>query len=132
MFKRVCCRKTLFIWDICKQVLWKTVKTQMKCCKSGISLSSTLLVKTYCTILFGNYNLWPWEIYKLHNRKFSQIIFNHSKIWKLLPKLAHYCSEKKSRNMRFSTWYAWPAKPQISLCIRAVWSEPLLVARIFY
>ena len=29
-------------------------------------------------------------------------------------------------------WYVRPAKPQISLCIRAVWSEPLLVAWIFY
>ena len=35
--------------------------------------------------------------------------------------------------MRFPTmWYARPAKPQISLRIRAVWSEPLLVAWIFY
>ena len=38
-----------------------------------------------------------------------------------------------SRDMRFPTvWYVRPAKPQISLCIRAVWSEPLLVAGIFY
>ena len=30
--------------------------------------------------------------------------------------------------MRFPTmWYVRTAKPQISLCIRAVWSEPLLV-----
>ena len=29
-------------------------------------------------------------------------------------------------------WYVRPAKPQISLRIRAVWSEPLLVAWIFY
>ena len=35
--------------------------------------------------------------------------------------------------MRFPTmWYVRPAKPQISLRIRAVWSEPLLVAWIFY
>ena len=35
--------------------------------------------------------------------------------------------------MRFPTiWYVWPAKPQISLRICAVWSEPLLVARISY
>ena len=35
--------------------------------------------------------------------------------------------------MRFSTmWYVRPAKPQISLRIRAVWSEPLLVTWIFY
>ena len=34
-----------------------------------------------------------------------------------------------SRDMRFPTmWYVRPAKPQISLRIRAVWSEPLLVA----
>ena len=38
-----------------------------------------------------------------------------------------------SRNMRFPTmWYVWPAKAQTSLCISAVWSEPLLVACIFY
>ena len=38
-----------------------------------------------------------------------------------------------SREMRFPTmWYVRPAKPQISLCIRAVWSEPLLVAWTFY
>ena len=35
--------------------------------------------------------------------------------------------------MGFPTmWYVRPAKPQISLRIRAVWSEPLLVAWIFY
>ena len=37
-----------------------------------------------------------------------------------------------SRDRRFLTmWYVWPAKPQISLHIRTVWSEPLLVAWIF-
>ena len=36
-----------------------------------------------------------------------------------------------SRDMRFpTTWYVPPAKPQISLRIRAVWSEPFLVAWI--
>ena len=35
--------------------------------------------------------------------------------------------------MRFPTmWYVRPAKAQTSLHIRAVWSEPLLVAWIFY
>ena len=38
-----------------------------------------------------------------------------------------------SQCMRFPTmWYVRPAKPQISLRIGAVWSEPLLVAWIFY
>ena len=33
-----------------------------------------------------------------------------------------------SPRMRFPTmWYVRPSKPQISLRIRAVWSEPLLV-----
>ena len=37
--------------------------------------------------------------------------------------------QEMSQCMRFPTmWYVWPAKPQISLHIRAVWSEPLLVA----
>ena len=35
--------------------------------------------------------------------------------------------------MRFPTmWYVRSAKPQISLRMRAVWSEPLLVAWVFY
>ena len=35
--------------------------------------------------------------------------------------------------LRFPTmWYMWPAKAQTSLCICAVWSEPLLVIWIFY
>ena len=38
-----------------------------------------------------------------------------------------------SHDMRFPTmWYVPPAKLQISLRICAVWSEPLLVAWIFY
>ena len=41
--------------------------------------------------------------------------------------------KKISRIMRFPTIKNMrPAKPQISLRIRAVWSEPLLVAWIFY
>ena len=37
-----------------------------------------------------------------------------------------------SHDMRFPTmWYVWPAKAQTSMRIRAVWSEPLLVAWIF-
>ena len=42
-------------------------------------------------------------------------------------------NNKMSRGMRFPTmWYVQLAKPQISLRIRAVWSEPLLGARISY
>ena len=38
-----------------------------------------------------------------------------------------------SQCTRFPTmWYVRPAKPRTSLRIRAVWSEPLLVAWLFY
>ena len=38
-----------------------------------------------------------------------------------------------SSDIRFSTlWHVWPAKAQTSLRICTVWSEPLLVAWIFY
>ena len=38
-----------------------------------------------------------------------------------------------SKCMRFPTmWYVRQANPQISLRVRAVWSEPLLVAWVFY
>ena len=44
-----------------------------------------------------------------------------------------HTNSKMSRGMGFLTvWYVRPAEPQISLRIRAVWSEPLLVAWIFY
>ena len=42
-------------------------------------------------------------------------------------------SYKISQCMRFPTmWYVRPANAQTSLRIRAVWSEPLLVAWLFY
>ena len=45
----------------------------------------------------------------------------------------HSVNNQLSQCMRFPTmWYVRPAKPQTSLRIRAVWSEPLLVAWIFY
>ena len=45
----------------------------------------------------------------------------------------HRRAYEMSSDMRFPTnWYVRPAKTQISLRIHAVWSEPLLVAWIFY
>ena len=48
--------------------------------------------------------------------------------------LSYHCTTMyMSQCMRFPTmWYVRPAKPQISLRIRAVWPEPLLVAWLFY
>ena len=47
-----------------------------------------------------------------------------------LHEIAILFSHHMSRDMRF--WYVRQAKPQISLRIRAVLSEPLLVAWVFY
>ena len=45
----------------------------------------------------------------------------------------HALISHMSQSMRFPTMlYVRPAKPQISLRIHAVWSEPLLVAWVFY
>ena len=53
--------------------------------------------------------------------------------YKILNIHLHDVRYKMSQCMRFPTmWYVRPAKPQISLRRRAVWSEPVLVAWIFY
>ena len=53
--------------------------------------------------------------------------------WIFYPTLTLTINSYMSLDMRFLTmWYVLPATPQISLRIRAVWSEPLLVALIFY
>ena len=78
-----------------------------------------------------------YEQFKFH----AQLIW----AWKELITWAHvltlrqylYCGfiqiPKLSQCMRFPTmWYVRPAKPQISLRIHTVWSEPLLVAWVFY
>ena len=44
-----------------------------------------------------------------------------------------FCHVYLSNNLKFPTmWYVLPAKAWTSLRIRAVWSEPLIVAWIFY
>ena len=61
--------------------------------------------------------------------------FYLSKILSLgvLPVSHRYQKQEMSNCMRFPTmWYVRSAKPQISLRICAVWSEPLLVVWVFY
>ena len=72
--------------------------------------------------------------YKKHNLTF---LMHFASALKVIIIACHMCSragkEHKSHDMRFPTmWYVRPAKAQTSLRIRAVWSEPLLVAWIFY
>ena len=57
-------------------------------------------------------------------------------VWYLIVSILNLCILlyfDKSRGVRFLTmWCVRPAKAQTSLHIHAVWSEPLLVAYIFY
>ena len=77
-------------------------------------LNSRCWVQAY--ISSKNESMYPSGVWTLPQRDFTHI---HIIIM--------------SRDMRFPTmWYVRPAKPQISLRIRAVCSEPLLSAWIFY
>ena len=58
---------------------------------------------------------------------------HHFTLWGILKLKIYQLLIQIFRDMRFPTmWYMGPAKAQTSLRIRAVWSEPFLVAWIFY
>ena len=76
-----------------------------------------------------------WGIQKLcaiHTEQAScGTVYNTGLFYEL--DLSHVQLENLTPGMRFPTmWYVQPAKPQISLGICTVWSEPLQVAWIFY
>ena len=76
--------------------------------------------------------------FALSTSAFRQLCMNHTYRWKtslslIYSKKCEHATRYISRDVRFPTmWYVRPANAQTSLCIRAIWSEPLLVARIFY
>ena len=91
-------------------------------------------------ILFHIYIDINW---RMNRNMSSHVIFYFKQIWQkeILPPKQSWSIIWSARNspekalynmsqcMRFPTmWYVRPAKPQISLRIRAVWSEALLVA----
>ena len=81
----------------------------------------------------GSVHQFPEMVY--HGIQQGKCLYNNPSFWfKHLYLHFHLHSNiQMSRDMIFPTmWYVRPAKPQISLRIRAVWSEPLLVAWIFY
>ena len=70
-----------------------------------------------------NHLIWVYTTYRIMTKK--QIV---SLFYTILKHISYL-----SRHMIFPTmWYVGPAKPQISLCICAAWSEPLHVAWAFY
>ena len=81
-----------------------------------IFMSSFTFMLSWVEQKISFYNLWDWCHFKINCH-----LYNGASTWYL------------SRDVRFPTmWYLRPAKPQISLRIRAVWSEPSLDAWMFY
>ena len=65
--------------------------------------------------------------------EFKGTVYFQKSVGKDIKKSRTFIIKEMSQCMRFPTmWYVRQAKPQISLRIRAVWSEPFLVAWVFY
>ena len=76
-------------------------------------------------VKMGKMYLLQTTVFPYSDRKTCNLLKCSIASWKALVYMSHH--------MRFPTmWYVQPAKPQISPRIRPVWSEPLLVAWIFY
>ena len=106
----------------------------------GISLSEQLIFLFFKENICCGDSCFQWvpTTYVLFKKKRKYHNFSNTSIETFLTRdLTDITSclnvRDLSQCMRFPTiWYLRPAKPQISLRIRAVWSEPLLVARISY
>ena len=81
------------------------------------------------------YQVNPWNSWKMNlygTKKMGHKIFYHTSNFCRTSQRYH-TKQNLSRHRWFPTmWYVRQAKPQISLCIHTVWSEPLLVAWLFY
>ena len=96
----------------------------------------------YCTASQYYYvvgQIYYWHDWHQWKSGIFKILYNVLNIvverWKveISSKLYSACIYYLSQCMRFPTmWHVRPSKPQISLRISAVWSEPLLVAWVFY
>ena len=99
-----------------------------------ISAPKTMSMSTFtivCWFFFVILNLLTLFLINYQHAKIneSMVIFVS---YVTLSNTVVYLNKYLSCDLRFPTmWYVRPAKPQISLRIRAVWSEPFLVAWIF-
>ena len=110
----------LYIWDFNQE------PQSMQSC--SVSFPTTELYKKVC-------NISPYLISIEVNKKVNEALATG--LWRSLnetpPTTIGTLANMLSRDMRFLTMsYVRPAKAQTSLRICAVWSEPLLVVRIFY
>ena len=87
------------------------------------TLTIALASKRLCDPMTWRHN--SYNVTSRRDNDLSQTPRASSRLWKKTATM--------SRDIRFPTmWYVRPAKTQISLRIHTVWSEPLLVAWIFY
>ena len=95
---------------------------------------SCLTITCFSTTADNIGSKYNWNTEPIVSCRYYQYPYFDSAIGhKLNLNIWQICDLYMSRNMRFPTmWYVRPAKPQISLRIRVFWSEPLLVAWIFY
>ena len=107
--------------------------------KKIYSLSAWLQTTKTCFLVMKPkcYSLQILNSEQIKERYFSVITLRSVKIescWDIKgPMHLNVLQYDMSQWMRFPTmWYVLPAKAQISLRIRTVWSEPLLIAWIFY
>ena len=96
----------------------------------------TLSNQTLHFIHKGIRHSWPIIIWR-SLRILTSLCCGVSSIQRMLKSLNTVTSFRQTKydvhEMRFPTmWYMRPAKPQTSLHIRTGWSEPLLVAWVFY
>ena len=69
----------------------------------------------------------------IHNFTLKFFVYLDLRMLMHLPSQKYKTKHDLSSDLRFPTmWYVWPDKAQTSLRIRPVWSQPLLVARIFF
>ena len=104
----------------CEIVIFQQQKTMIKI--------SWTIETLYNCFLFMEILMWSLGISRIIGKVVSLICFSKFILYKL------WILGKQMRcETRFpTTRYEQPAKPQISLRICAVWSEPLLVACIYY
>ena len=91
---------------------------------------------TKCDVI-NDVKLLPTVYRRIYCRKFlalsNQTSHYKLKCIRISIRLFFWAPKHMRHGMRFPTmWYVRPAKPQISLHMRAVWSEPLLITWIFY
>ena len=108
-------------------------------CPTGLSVPCSLVVTCWEGLTSWLSCMWYFLVFLSLSHNLYGVL---CQVWYLIVWIPYMCllpyfdsvsAHYLSQCMRFPTMcYVRPAKPQTSLRVRAVWSEPLLVAWIFY